>query len=137
MILETVIGLMIVCSLITISVINFNNYRAHVEEKQALEWFKGSFKNTMNYAYLNNKSASMKVEANRIDFLYTDIHGKRIDHKKKFPKTLTIVNAPVDYFIGRSGQSGPRTVIIHSKLSNEDYKYVIQLGWGEIVESKT
>lgn len=132
--IETVIGLAIVCSLLVVSVWNLKDYQARIEEKESLEWFENSFKNEMNYSYLNQKPAYLKIRDNHIIFGRYAISGKVVLKKKILPQTLRNTNGPIDYFIGRSGQSGPKTIIFESNLTHRKSEYRIQMGWGEIIE---
>lgn len=132
--IETVIGLAIVCSLLVVSVWNLKDYQARIEERESLEWFKNSFKNEMNYSYLNRKPAYLKIRGDHVTFGRHAVNGKIILKKKIFPKSLRNTNGPIDYFIGKSGQSAPKTIIFESKLTHRKYEYRIQMGWGEIIE---
>ncbi|KAE9565185.1 hypothetical protein FD33_GL001191 [Companilactobacillus paralimentarius DSM 13238 = JCM 10415] len=113
---------------------NLKDYQARIEEKESLEWFENSFKNEMNYSYLNQKPAYLKIRDNHIIFGRYAISGKVVLKKKILPQTLRNTNGPIDYFIGRSGQSGPKTIIFESNLTHRKYEYRIQMGWGEIIE---
>jgi len=139
--LETVISLAIICLLVIISITNLKDYQARVEEKQAIEWFKNNFKNTMNYSYLNKKSASMHLDSkeNTIEFVATGISIERKYYKKRvLPDSLRLTQeGDVKYLISKSGQSAPITISFTSKLTKKIYSYKIQLGWGEIIEEKT
>lgn len=132
--IETIIGLAIVCGLIAVSVWNLKDYQARIEEKEGLEWFQNSFKNEMNHSYLFHKKANLRIRENKITFIRYAANGKAILKKKTLPKTLKNTNGPIDYFIGESGQSGPRTIIFTSQLTHRKYEYRIQMGWGEIIE---
>ncbi|WP_334333389.1 type II secretion system protein [Companilactobacillus sp. HBUAS59544] len=128
-IIETIIGLMIVCSLVAISVWNLKDYQARIEERQTLQWFKGKFKNAMNYAYLNHEDAKVIVDPG-----YLQISNGKFQVQKHLPKTLTITTGHQVFRISKSGETSPRTVIFQSTLTGKKYEYTIQMGWGEIVE---
>lgn len=136
--LETVIGLVIVCSTIMISVYNLKDYQAHIEERQAIEWFKNSFKSTFNYCYLNHKTANVYLmqNQNRIKFdIQKDNQNKSHNKELKLPRGLKIDNQK-KYIIGVNGQGGPAVITFHSTLTNKIYSYTVQMGWGEISENK-
>lgn len=128
-IIETTIGLMIVCSLIAISVWNLKDYQARIEERQTLQWFKGKFKDSMNYAYLNREEVKVVVDSKYLQFS----NGKS-QIKRNLPKTLKLNSGHQVFRISRSGETAPRTVIFESTLTHSKYEYTIQMGWGEIVE---
>ncbi|PMD70218.1 hypothetical protein [Companilactobacillus nuruki] len=138
--LETVISLTIFCSLIIISTINLKDYHAQVEEKQAIESFKNTFKSSFNYCYLNKMALKIYVDKTENIISFNAVGNgskdlnKAIIKKVKFPKTLSIVKFENGYTIGNSGQAAPATIIFNSQLTNKTYTYKIQLGWGEIVE---
>ncbi|MQS98117.1 type II secretion system protein [Lactobacillus halodurans] len=135
--LETTIGLSIVCSLALISLSNLRDYQAQIEERQALEWFKNSFKSAFNYSYLNHNVVTLRVEPgkNIVDFSHRE--GLKVKHVRKlFPKTLKLKDkAKVQYTIYNSGQAPPITIQFISSLTNKTYIYKIQMMWGEIIET--
>jgi len=139
--LETVIGLAIVCAMALIATWNLKDYQINVEEKQAVEWFKNNFKTAFNYAYLNNNAATLNVnaESNRLVFTYNRNVGNRsIKLKRVFPKTLQIWSNETQYTISNDGRARGNVVIdFTSTKTGHKYSYEIQMGWGELIETKT
>jgi prepilin-type N-terminal cleavage/methylation domain len=138
--LETVISLTIICILTTISIYNLKDYQAKMEERQSLEWFKNSFKNAFNKAFLTKSGIEVIVEKqNEVIFDITNNgKGSDIHISRRFPKTIKIFESSNNsYMIYGSGQAKAVTFTFVSSLTNRKYKYVVQLGWGEIIETKT
>lgn len=136
--LETTISLGIVCSLMIISIYNFKDYQAQVEEHQALEWFKDTFKSAFDYSYLHKVATNMTIAPDAIEFnadQKTATKKEYYFHKfHKFPKSLTAGNSKRTYTIFKSGQAAPITIEFKSDLTHKKYIYKVQMGWGEIVE---
>nr|WP_269083226.1 type II secretion system protein [Companilactobacillus kimchiensis] len=137
--LETVISLAIFCTLAAVSIYNLKDYQAKVEERQAISWFKNTFTETLNYGYLNKRAAKFQwfTDSNTIKFISNgSLAGQQKYYKKKkLPATLRInSNAAIDYGIADSGVAPPMSIQFHSTLTNKDYSYKVQFGWGEIIE---
>ncbi len=137
--LETVIGLFIICSLVTISSWNLKGYQAQVEEKQSIEWFKNTFKNTMNSCFLTKKVGGLKIDKNKNQLMFSVPRpdGTHKVLKKTFPQNLEIISKKNDFDISNNGQISPLTIKFESKLTKKIYAYKIQMGWGEIIETST
>jgi len=139
--LETVISLTIMCALVSLSVYNLKDYQARVEEKQAIEWFKNSFKSTFNYCYLHNRTAIFYwlPQKNSIQFDILQPSGSEKNYRVlKLPKTLRVAsNSAIHYAISQHGQGSMMSLKFHSELTHKNYAYKIQFGWGEIIEGKT
>jgi len=138
--IETVIGLGIFCLLTTISLHNLKDYQAKLEEKQALEWFKDTFKGVYNRAYLTHQGSKMIIEnKNTIVFDITQ-NGENGDKvvRRKIPSTMTVFdNSSGQHMIYGTGKSSAAKITFSSSLTNKKYIYKIQMGWGEIIEEKT
>lgn len=141
--LETTIGLAIVCSMVLIASYNLHDYQAKVEEHQALEWFKNSLKSTFNHSYLSKRAAILYLDPveHSIEIVPGGEKNKSRYQKRIFPKTLRFAsNAHMKYEIYKSGQSAPTipiTIGFYSELTHKRYIYAIQMGWGEIIASET
>lgn len=138
--LETVIGLTIFCALTLISLNNLKDYQARVEEKQALEWFKDTFKSAYNRAYLQNHASKLIIQDKNEIIYDVDKNGKNFGRhiSRKLPKTLTVSeNSFNEYNIHAKGDSGSVTIRFQSTLTHKVYEYKIQMGWGEIIETTT
>lgn len=136
--LETTISLGIVCSLLIISLYNLKDYQARVEEYQALEWFKDTFKSAFDYSYLNGVATNMTIAPDTIEFNADQKAATKKEyyfHKfHKLPKSLTTGNNKITYTIFKSGQAAPITIEFKSVLTHQKYTYKVQMGWGEIIE---
>lgn len=136
--LETTISLGIVCSLMIISIYNLKDYQARVEEHQALEWFKDSFKSAFDYSYLHGVATNLTITPNSIEFVANQKTASKKEyyfHKfQTLPKTLQAENSKITYTIFKSGQAAPITIKFDSKLTHRQYVYKVQMGWGEIIE---
>jgi len=137
--LETVISLAIVCSLAAISIYNLKDYQARADEKQAIIWFKNTFKNTFNYCYLNDKGALILLDPKENTIEFSPTAGSGMKHQiRKLPTTLKLgSNSHLRYTIYGSGQGGSMSLKFLSTLTHKTYTYKIQMGWGEIIESET
>ena len=138
--LETTISLAIVCSMALIASYNLHDYQAKIEEQQALEWFKNNLKGMFNYCYLNHESAVLYIDPS--DHSIEIAPDNKLDspryQKRIFPKSLKFnSNSNLKYSIYKAGQASSITISFNSDLTHQKYHYVIQTGWGEIIESKT
>lgn len=136
--IETTISLGIVCSLMIISIYNLKNYQARVEEQQALEWFKDTFKSAFDYSYLHGVATNLTIAPDSIEFnadqRTTGKKNYRFHKFRMLPKALKAGNSKTTYTIFKSGQAAPITIKFKSSLTHRSYSYKVQMGWGEIIE---
>lgn len=134
---EVIISLGIFCTLASLAVYNLKDYQARCEEQVALAWFKNSLKSAYNQGYLKKHATKIIIDHNRIIFDTTASDNRFERHNERtLPKTLTLIGKN-NYQVYSSGQSGPITWTFESSLTHHKYIYKVQMGWGEIFESKT
>lgn len=142
--LEAVITLAVVCSMAFISIYGIKDYQKRIEEKQAIAWFKNTFKDAMNYRFLANQIAQLLIDdpKNELTFSYAKKNQKPTDvtsHRKmRMPKYLHLTGNHADvYYIEPNGHNDSVHFAFYSDLTHRTYDFKILMGWGEIIEHQT
>lgn len=134
--IEAVITLSIVCSLILVTSFEVKNFQAKFAEQQTMQQFKNTFKSTLNKSFLSKRDYYVVISKNSSSILFKSSDDKTYLKRIKLPKTLKYSKTESIIQIRKTSFVRPQTIKFHSSLTNQDYIYVIQMNWGEIIEKK-
>lgn len=135
--IESVVVLVIFCSVIFATSVSVKDYQVKIEEKQSMQQFKNVFRNTLNKAFLTGKDYNIVISKKSNSAIFKSNSNDDFLVRIKFPKTISYFKAESTIQIRRNGLIRPQTIKFYSTMTKQNYIYVIQMNWGEIIEKKT
>lgn len=120
---ETCLVLLIVSSLMIFTSVELRLYQDNIQEKIALKNFEETFKNAVNYSYLQKNFVSVLFYSQKVVF-------KSAQYNVSIPLPSSLKVYSDHLMIHPLGVTSPKYLDFFSTKFQQNYRYTVNMDWG-------
>lgn len=134
--IESLITLTIVCIVLLLPTIDYRQQLELQQEKLALLAFQSNWHNWINDSFLYHEVRIISVNQQTHCLKFIDPNDPPRSYEQHLPRQLDC-RLSRNFIRIKSGEVTPQTIIFVSAATNQEYRFKVQMQWGELIEEKT